>query len=122
MLAEKAFRQCVHWGGATGCDVWADAVVLINSAKFKKSAEIKNAWRAQAKSRAQARPTEQRHDRRGQVHGAGRRNAIGVLVNAMEGRSVPWSCRIQAASLVADRAFGRARQSVSLEVMRGSTI
>jgi hypothetical protein len=41
--------------------------------------------------------------------------AIGVLVNAMEDRSVPWSCRIQAASLVADRAFGRAPQSVSLE-------
>ena len=36
----------------------------------------------------------------------------------MEDRSVPWSCRIQAASFVADRAFGRAPQSVSLEVTR----
>jgi hypothetical protein len=44
--------------------------------------------------------------------------AIAVLVSAMEDRSVPWSCRIQAASLVADRAFGRAPQSVSLEVTR----
>jgi hypothetical protein len=44
--------------------------------------------------------------------------AIGVLVSAMEDRSVPWSCRIQAASLVADRAFGRAPQSVSLAVTR----
>jgi hypothetical protein len=44
--------------------------------------------------------------------------AIGVLVSAMEDRSVPWSCRIHAASLVADRAFGRAPQSVSLEVTR----
>jgi hypothetical protein len=38
---------------------------------------------------------------------------IGVLVSAMEDPSAPWSCRIQAASLVADRAFGRAPQSVS---------
>jgi hypothetical protein len=44
--------------------------------------------------------------------------AIGVLVSAMEDRSVPWSCRIQAASLVADRAFGRGPQSVSLDVTR----
>ncbi len=43
---------------------------------------------------------------------------IRVLVSAMEDRSVPWSCRIQAASLVADRAFGRAPQSVSFEVTR----
>jgi len=42
--------------------------------------------------------------------------AIRVLVSAMEDRSVPWSCRIQAASLVSDRAFGRAPQSVSLDV------
>jgi hypothetical protein len=32
--------------------------------------------------------------------------------------AAPWSCRIHAASLVADRAFGRAPQSVSLEVTR----
>jgi hypothetical protein len=44
--------------------------------------------------------------------------AIGVLVSAMEDPSAPWSCRIHAASLVADRAFGRAPQSVSLEVTR----
>jgi hypothetical protein len=44
--------------------------------------------------------------------------AIGVLVSAIKDRSVPWSCRIQAASLVADRAFGRAPQSVGLEVTR----
>jgi hypothetical protein len=42
--------------------------------------------------------------------------AIGMLVSAMEDPSAPWSCRIQAALLVADRAFGRAPQSVSLEV------
>lgn len=34
----------------------------------------------------------------------------------MEDRSVPWSCRIQAASLIADRTYGRAPQSVSLQV------
>jgi hypothetical protein len=44
--------------------------------------------------------------------------AIGVLVSAMEDTRVPWSCRIQAASLICDRAFGRAPQSVSLEVTR----
>ncbi len=44
--------------------------------------------------------------------------AIGVLVSVMEDPSAPWSCRIQAASLVADRAFGRAPQSVSLGVTR----
>jgi hypothetical protein len=32
--------------------------------------------------------------------------------------SAPWPCRIHAASLAADRAFGRAPQSVSLEVTR----
>jgi hypothetical protein len=42
----------------------------------------------------------------------------GVLVHATEDRSVPWSFRIRAASLVADRAFGRAPQSVSPEVTR----
>jgi hypothetical protein len=31
---------------------------------------------------------------------------------------VPWSCRIQAAGMVADRPFGRAPQSVSLQVTR----
>jgi hypothetical protein len=40
------------------------------------------------------------------------------MVSAMEDPSAPWSCRIHAASLVADRAFGSAPQSVSLEVMR----
>jgi hypothetical protein len=44
--------------------------------------------------------------------------AIAVLIAAMEGPGVPWSCRIQAAGMVADRAFGRAPQSVSLEVTR----
>jgi hypothetical protein len=44
--------------------------------------------------------------------------AIGVLVSAMEDTRVPWSCRIQAASLTCDRAFGRAPHSVSLEVAR----
>jgi hypothetical protein len=44
--------------------------------------------------------------------------AIGVLVTAMEDARVPWSCHIQAASLICDRAFGRAPQSLSLEVTR----
>jgi hypothetical protein len=44
--------------------------------------------------------------------------ALGVLVDAMQNPKAPWSCRIQATSLVADRAFGGAPQSVSLEVTR----
>lgn len=44
--------------------------------------------------------------------------AIGVLVSAMEDARVPWSCRIQAAGLICDRAFGRAPQGVSLDVTR----
>jgi hypothetical protein len=44
--------------------------------------------------------------------------AIALLIAAMEGPGVPWSCRIPAAGMVTDRAFGRAPQSVSLEVTR----
>jgi hypothetical protein len=41
-----------------------------------------------------------------------------VLVEAMQNPKALRSCRIQAAGMVADRAFGRAPQSVSLEVTR----
>jgi hypothetical protein len=44
--------------------------------------------------------------------------AIVVLIDAMQNPSAPWSCRIQAASLVADRAFGRSPQAVGLELAR----
>jgi hypothetical protein len=44
--------------------------------------------------------------------------AIAVLVDAMQNPSAPWSCHIQAASLVADRAFGRSPQAVGLEITR----
>jgi hypothetical protein len=44
--------------------------------------------------------------------------AIAVLVEAMEGRGVPWSTRVQAASLLADRAFGRSPQALGLELTR----
>jgi hypothetical protein len=39
--------------------------------------------------------------------------ALAVLVSAMEDRSVPWSCRIQAAGMIADRAYGRAPTSIN---------
>jgi hypothetical protein len=42
--------------------------------------------------------------------------ALGVLVEAMENPKAPWSCRIAAAGMVADRAYGRAPTSVSLQV------
>jgi hypothetical protein len=41
-----------------------------------------------------------------------------VLTAAMENPKVPWSARITAAGMIADRVFGRAPQSVSLEVTR----
>jgi hypothetical protein len=44
--------------------------------------------------------------------------ALGVLVEAMQNPKAPWSCRIQAASILCDRAYGRAPQSVSLDVTR----
>ena len=44
--------------------------------------------------------------------------ALAVLASAMEDSKVPWSCRIQAASLIADRAFGRSPQAVGLEMTR----
>jgi hypothetical protein len=44
--------------------------------------------------------------------------ALGVLATAMEDPKVPWSCRIQAAGMIADRAYGRTPQSVSLDVTR----
>jgi hypothetical protein len=44
--------------------------------------------------------------------------AIAVLIAAMEGPGVPWPTRVQAASLVADRAYGRCPQNVSLDVTR----
>jgi hypothetical protein len=44
--------------------------------------------------------------------------ALGVLVEAMRNPKAPWSCRIQAASILCDRAYGRAPQSVSLDVTR----
>jgi hypothetical protein len=44
--------------------------------------------------------------------------ALAVLTAAMEDPKVPWHCRITAAGMIADRAFGRAPQSVSLDVTR----
>jgi hypothetical protein len=44
--------------------------------------------------------------------------ALAVLTAAMENPKVPWSARITAAGMIADRAFGRAPQSVSLDVTR----
>jgi hypothetical protein len=38
--------------------------------------------------------------------------------SAMENPKVPWSARITAAGMIADRAFGRAPQSVSLNMTR----
>jgi hypothetical protein len=44
--------------------------------------------------------------------------ALAVLTAAMEDPKVPWHCRITAAGMIADRAFGRAPRSVSLDVTR----
>ena len=44
--------------------------------------------------------------------------ALAVLTAAMENSKVPWSARITADGMIADRAFGRAPQSVSLDVTR----
>ncbi len=44
--------------------------------------------------------------------------AVAVLIDAMQNPSAPWSCRIHAASLVADRAFARSPQAVGLELAR----
>jgi hypothetical protein len=44
--------------------------------------------------------------------------AIAVLVDAMQNPAAPWSVRVQAAGMVADRAYGRAPTSVSFEVAR----
>jgi hypothetical protein len=44
--------------------------------------------------------------------------ALEVLTQAMESPSVPWSCRITAAGMLADRAFGRAPQSVNLDMTK----
>jgi hypothetical protein len=37
--------------------------------------------------------------------------ALGVLVEAMQDPKAPWSCRIQAASILCDRAYGRSPQN-----------
>jgi hypothetical protein len=42
--------------------------------------------------------------------------ALGVLVEAMQDPKAPWSCRIQAASILCDRAYDRSPQSVGLAV------
>jgi hypothetical protein len=42
--------------------------------------------------------------------------AIGVVVDAMQNPKAPWSVRVRAAGMVADRACGRAPTSVSFEV------
>ncbi len=44
--------------------------------------------------------------------------AIAVVVDAMQNPAAPWSSRVQAAGMAADRAFGHAPTSVSFEVTK----
>lgn len=42
--------------------------------------------------------------------------ALNVLVSCMEDDDAPWPARVQAAAHVADRAYGKPRQAVDLDI------
>jgi hypothetical protein len=91
----------------------------INSAKIKTWDKI--TWRVAAPGQVPGRKPGQLNKRTIEAvktMGPVGERAIGVLVGAMEDARVQWSCRIQAASLICDRAFARAPQSVTLEEKR----